>query len=113
MFKKIITSVLATLMLLIVLPTKVNASEIDYYPEEPMKAEYAVIEYYNTIYVPNGYFTVGGTISRIGGKIVGENLRIIDSKGVIISSFRTQIVGNNIQYFVTTTTIGSTTGFLL
>lgn len=113
MFKKIIISVLATLMLLIVLPTKVNASEIDYYPEEPMKAEYAVIEYYNTIYVPNGYFTVGGTISRSGGKIVGENLRIIDSKGVIISSFRTQIVGNNIQYFVTTTTIGSTTGFLL
>ena len=109
MFKKIITSVLATLMLLIVLPTKVNASEIDYYPEEPMKAEYAVIEYYNTIYVPNGYFTVGGTISRS----VGENLRIIDSKGVVISSFRTQIVGNNIQYFVTTTTIGSTTGFLL
>ena len=112
MFKKIIASALATLMLLIVLPTKVNASEIDY-PEEPMKAEYAVIEYYNTIYVPNGYFTVGGTISRSGGKIVGENLRIIDSKGVIISSFRTQIVGNNIQYFVTTTTIGSTTGFLL
>lgn len=113
MFKRIIKSLLAVIMFIIISPIKVNASEIDHHPEEPMKAEYSIMEYYNTIYVPNGYFTVGGTISRSGGKIVGENLRIIDSKGVVISSFRTQIVGNNIQYFVTTTTAGSTTGFLL